>query len=397
MLHGKNVVLGVTGGIAAYKAVELVRLLTKAGATVDVIMTQNATEFVGPITFQTVTGRPVHVGTFKLLETSDISHTSLSERADLFIVAPATANLIGKYAAGIADDLLTTTLLATTAPVLLAPAMNPRMWDHPATVANMQLLTERGVAHIGPEPGEVACKDIGYGRMSEPRDIVETALMLVAPKPLRGRRMVISAGPTRERLDPVRYLSNRSSGKMGFALARAAAMLGARVTLVAGPVNLPTPPDVERVDVESAEEMFEAVREAFDGADVLIMAAAVADFRPAAFRGEKLPKDEVGGPLEMARNADIVATLAAEKGARRVIGFAAETGDAIAKARAKMGRKGLDAIVANDVAAPGIGFDTDDNEVHVLFADGRDAPLPRGPKQELAFSLLEALFAADDD
>ncbi|MDP8225697.1 MAG: bifunctional phosphopantothenoylcysteine decarboxylase/phosphopantothenate--cysteine ligase CoaBC [Candidatus Lernaella stagnicola] len=392
MLSGKNVVVGITGGIAAYKTAMLVRLLTKAGANVDVIMTKNAAHFVGPLTFQTLSGNPVHVDTFKLLDTSDISHTSLADRADLVIVAPVTANLIGKYANGIADDLLTTTLLATVAPVLLAPAMNPKMWNHPAVTENMKTLTARGVAHVGPEPGEVACKDYGYGRMSEPEDILEAALPLLVKPTLAGRKIVISAGPTREPIDPVRYISNRSSGKMGYALARAAHILGADVTLISGPTALPAPPGVHRINVESAEGMLTAVHAAFQQADALIMAAAVSDFRPADPVEEKLPKDQLHDSLKLARNADIVAGLAAEKGKRLVFGFAAETGDADAKAAAKMKRKGLDAIVANDVAAPGIGFDTDENEVQVIFADGRTVALPRRRKEDLAFAILEALF-----
>ncbi len=392
MLSGKNVVLGVTGGIAAYKAVELVRLLTKAGANVDVIMTKNAARFVGPITFQTLAGNPVHIETFKLLDTSDISHTTLADKADLLIVAPATANVIGKYAGGIADDLLTTTLLATPAPVLLAPAMNPKMWAHPALVQNMKTLEGRGVAHLGPEPGEVACKDVGYGRMSEPQAILETALSLLTEPKLKGKKIVISAGPTREPIDPVRFLSNRSSGKMGYALARAAHLMGAEVTLISGPSHLPAPVGVQRINVETAAGMREAVKATFQNTDVLIMAAAVADFRPADPVEEKLPKDKLADAIPLARNADIVAEMAQEKGDRLVVGFAAETGDADAKAVAKMKRKGLDVIVANDVAAPGIGFDTDENEVHVIFADGRIESLPRTTKDELAFSILAMIF-----
>jgi len=391
MLMGKRVVLGVTGGIAAYKAVELLRHLTKAGAEVDVIMTRNATEFVGPLTFQTLSGRPVHVETFRLLETSDISHTSLAERADLVIVAPATANLIGKCAHGIADDLLTTTLLATTAPVLLAPAMNPHMWTHRAVVANMALLHERGAHSVGPEAGEVACKDVGYGRMSEPADILEAALPLVTTPLLAGKRVLVTAGPTREPIDPVRFLSNRSSGKMGYALARAARILGADVTLISGPTSLPRPAGVWRVHVESAAAMLDAVRAAFASADLLVMAAAVADFRPAQPAETKAPKDQLGDTIALELNPDILATIAAGRGDRLVVGFAAETGDADAKAQTKMKRKGVDAIIANDVADAGIGFDANDNEVRVLFADGRIVELPRQSKERLAFAIWETL------
>jgi len=392
MLAGKNVLLGVTGGIAVYKAAELLRLMIKAHATVDVIMTQNAAEFVTPLTFQTLSGRPVHIKTFNLLDSMDISHTSLSERADLIVVAPATANLMGKYANGIADDLLTTTLLATQAPVLLAPAMNPRMWDHPAVRANLKTLQKRGVRFIGPEQGEVACKDEGWGRMSEPADILAAAAALTVEPRLAGKTIVVTAGPTREPLDPVRYLSNRSSGRMGYALARAAALAGAEVTLISGPSALPGPAGVKLVKVETAAQMLAAVKKAFPKADALIMAAAVADFRPAKTSKDKLPKDDVDKAIALTKNPDIIATIAKAKGRKLVVGFAAETGDADAKALAKMKRKKLDAIVANDVSQPGIGFDSDDNEVRILFADGRSEALPRMRKDDLAFAILEKLF-----
>ncbi len=393
MLAGKNVVLGVTGGIAAYKAAELVRLLVKAGAAVDVIMTRNATEFVAPLTFQTLSNRPVHVETFKLLDTSDISHTSLADRADLIIVAPATANLLGKYAHGLADDLLSTTLLATAAPVLLAPAMNPRMWAHPATAANAATLAERGVRFVGPAEGEVACKDIGRGRMSEPAEILEAAFDVLCPKMLAGKKIVVTAGPTREPLDPVRFLSNRSSGRMGYAIARAARLMGADVTLVSGPTTLPPPAGVECRHIETALDLQKAVKAAFAKAQALIMCAAVADFRPSSSAKTKLTKDAYGDGLALVRNPDIVAALAKGKGKKLVIGFAAETGEADAKAAEKLKRKGLDAIVVNDVAEPGIGFESHENEVRVLFANGRSIALPRMPKAELAFEILKVLFA----
>jgi phosphopantothenoylcysteine decarboxylase/phosphopantothenate--cysteine ligase len=393
MLAGKNVVLGVTGGIAAYKAAELVRLLVKEDATVDVIMTRNAAEFIAPLTFQTLSNRVVHVETFKLLVTSDISHTTLADRADLIIVAPATANFIGKFANGVADDMLTTTLLATLAPVLVAPAMNPKMWAHPAVLENVARLAARGVDFIGPEEGEVACKDIGRGRMSEPADILEAAEGVLTPPRLRGKRLVVTAGPTREPLDPVRFISNRSSGRMGYALARAARLMGAEVVLVSGPTALVPPRDVEVMSVETALEMQKAVKSAFAKADALIMAAAVADFRPAAPKDAKAPKDEYGDQLALARNPDIIAGLAKSKGKKLVVGFAAETGEADAKAAAKLKRKGLSAIVVNDVSEPGIGFESEDNEVRILFADGRSLSLARMAKADLAFEILMALFS----
>lgn len=394
MLAGKQVLLGVTGGIAAYKAVELLRLLIKQDAEVDVIMTRSATEFVAPLTFQTLSNRPVHLHTFRLLDKMEISHTSLADRADLVIVAPATANIIGKYAGGVADDLLSTTLLATDAPVLLAPAMNPRMWAHDAVQENVALLQKRGVHFVGPAQGEVACQDEGWGRMAEPAEIIAAAAGLLHEPVLAGKKLVITAGPTREPLDPIRYISNRSSGRMGYALARAASLLGAQVTLVSGPTALAAPADVELHRVETAAEMLPAVKQAFADADALIMAAAVADFRPAQTHSDKLPKSECGDAIALVENPDIIAALAKVKGQKMVVGFAAETGDADAKAAEKMKRKGLDAIVANDVSQPGIGFDAEENEVRILFADGRVEPLPRMRKQELAFAILESLFSA---
>lgn len=392
MLTGKKIILGVTGGIAAYKTPILARLLVKAGADVHAILTKNAAKLVAPLTLQTITGHPVHIETFELLESKDISHTSLSDGADLVIVAPATANFIGKYAGGIADDLLSTTLIASEAPVLLAPAMNPRMWGHPSVKENMKRLEDRGVHRIGPETGEVACHEEGIGRMAEPEMIFEAALPLVAEQWLKEKTILVSAGPTREPLDPVRYLSNRSSGKMGYALARAAHILGAKVTLVSGPTHLPCPVGVKRIQVETAQEMFEAVEESFTDADALIMAAAVADFKPMEKASAKRAKDEVGESIVMLPNPDIVASMAAGKVKRLVIGFAAETGDADKKALKKIQRKGLDAIIANDVSEPGVGFDHDENEVRVIFADGRSVPLSRSSKEKLAFRILETLF-----
>jgi len=392
LLTGKKIILGVTGGIAAYKTPLLARLLVKAGADVHAVLTKNAAKLVAPLTLQTITGHPVHIETFELLESKDISHTSLSDSADLVIVAPATANFIGKYAGGIADDLLSTTLIASEAPVLLAPAMNPRMWNHPSVKENMKRLEDRGVHRIGPESGEVACRDEGIGRMAEPETIFEAALPLVAEQWLSEKTILVSAGPTREPLDPVRYLSNRSSGKMGYALARAAHILGAKVILVSGPTNLPCPVGVKRIQVETAQDMFEAVEEAFTAADALIMAAAVADFKPMEKANAKYSKDEMSESIVMLPNPDIVASMAAGKVKRMVIGFAAETGDADKKAVRKIQRKGLDAIVANDVSEPGIGFDHDENEVRVIFADGRAVPLARQPKEKLAFHILETLF-----
>jgi len=392
MLSGKNVVLGVSGGIAVYKAVEVLRLLVKAGADVHVVMTRNAAEFVAPLTFQTLSNNPVHSDLFELYREREIGHISLADRADLFLVAPATANLIGKVANGIADDLLTTTLMATRAQVLFVPAMNVNMWENPIYRRNQQRLEALGYHFMEPASGSLACGWEGKGKLPDPTEIVATLTGLAAPADLSGETVLVTAGPTREEIDPVRYISNRSSGKMGYCIARAASERGARVILVSGPTNLAPPRGVEFIPVTTALEMHDAVLERFDEATVVIKAAAVADYRPAAPSSAKLKKRDGGGTtIELVENPDILALLGGRKRGQRLIGFAAETGDLIENARQKLEAKNLDMIVANDVTQEGAGFDVDTNVVRLLYRDGRVESLERMSKEAIAHQLLDRL------
>jgi len=402
-LAGRRVVLGVSGGIAAYKAAELCRLLVKAGATVRVVMTDAATQFITPLTMQTLSGAPVARELFDLGSEADIGHIRLADEADLVVVAPATADAIARLAAGMANDLLTAVVLASKAPLLLAPAMNVNMWQNPLTQANLRrLLGPAGdgrVSTVGPDSGELACGWIGAGRLIEPAEIAAAAARLLAPRDLAGRRVVVAAGPTREPIDDVRFLGNRSSGKMGAALAASAAARGAAVTLLAGPGTPVVGGAVTRVDVETAADLEAALAAATPGADAVVMAAAVADFRPRARAAGKLSRRAAGGDLtlELTPVPDLLAGVARarQNGRPFLIGFAAELqgGDALAaRAASKLSEKGCDAIVANDVSAPGIGFDADDNAVMVLFADGARTELPRAAKRMIA-DRLWGLFA----
>jgi phosphopantothenoylcysteine decarboxylase/phosphopantothenate--cysteine ligase len=393
-LGGRTIVVGVTGGIAAYKACELVRLLAQDGATVQVVMTGNAQQFVTPLTLQALSGRPVATDTFSLTQESEIGHIRLADQADAIVIAPATANVLAKMATGLADDLLSTILLATRAPVVVAPAMNVHMWEHPATRANVATLEGRGVRIAGPGSGSLACGWEGAGRLADPAEIVEAIYTVLAGQDLAGERIVVSAGPTREALDPVRYLSNHSSGKMGFALARVARRRGAEVTLVHGPVALTAPPGVVSVPVVTAREMQRALTRAFAGATALVMAAAVADYRPREVSERKLKRREAApGPLHLTENPDIVRGIARAKKHRTVIGFAAETGDGEGEARRKLAEKGLDLIVLNDVTAPGAEFGGDTNVVRLLDRHGADVRLPVLPKDEVAGRILDWLVA----
>ena len=395
-LQGATVVVGVAGGIAAYKAAELVRLLSKAGADVWAVMTRRAQKFVGPLTFQALTGHPVFTDLFSLTQESEIGHIQVADKADLIIVAPATASTIARFAAGLADDALSAVVLATKAPVLLAPSMNVNMWSHPLTQANVRRLMDvAGHRVVGPGDGFLACRWTGPGRLAEPVDIVEAAARVLAPQDLAGRKVVVTAGPTHEPVDPVRYLGNRSSGKMGYALAAAAARRGADVTLISGPVALEAPPGLNVIAVEDARAMHDAVTGAAADADAIVMAAAVADFRPAQTEGKKLKRSEMAYapsiPLEV--NPDILAALGAARrarGGRRplLIGFAAETHDVVAYARAKLASKGCDLVVANDVTEPGAGFAVDTNRVVLVDAAG-DTPVPAGPKAVVAHRILD--------
>jgi len=390
-LCDRRVVLGITGGIAAYKCAELVRRLRDAGAEVRVVMSQAAAEFVAPLTLQALSGHPVRSQLLDPGGEAAMGHIELARWAELVLVAPATAHFLAKLAGGLADDLLSTLCLATAAPLAVAPAMNQQMWANPATADNVARLAGRGVQLLGPASGAQACGEVGPGRMLEPAELVERcAGVFAAGGRLAGRHVLITAGPTREALDPVRYLGNRSSGKMGFAVAAAAAAAGARVTLVAGPVALATPAGVERVDVESAAEMHAAVMARAPACDLFIAAAAVADYRPAAAAEQKIKKDKATLQLALVRNPDILAEVAALPAAPFTLGFAAETDDVLGYAREKLERKGLDMIAANRVGLAGLGFEADDNALHLLWRDG-ERDLGRGPKRQLATLLVEAI------
>jgi phosphopantothenoylcysteine decarboxylase/phosphopantothenate--cysteine ligase len=394
MLQGKCVILGVTGGIAAYKAVELLRLLVKAGVEIHVVMTRSAQEFVTPLTFQTLSGNPVHTELFSLIQEQDIGHISLADRADLVLVAPATANLIGKVANGLADDLLTTTIMATRAKVLFAPAMNSNMWDNPIYQKNQERLETFGYHFIKPVYGDLACGWQGQGKLPDPQEIFNSAQALLGSHALEGKTVLVTAGPTREELDPVRFLSNYSSGKMGYAVACAARNRGAKVLLVSGPVSLPEPWGVETIQVVSAQEMYQAVMARAEQADLIVKAAAVADFRPVVRVGQKAKK---GGSesmtIELQRNPDILAELGKRKGSRILVGFAAETEELLKHAREKLESKNLDMIVANDVTQEGAGFNGDTNIVRFLTADGRLEELPKMTKEAVAEILLDRATA----
>jgi phosphopantothenoylcysteine decarboxylase/phosphopantothenate--cysteine ligase len=369
-LTNRRIVLGITGGIAAYKAAELVRRLRDRGAAVRVVMTKAAQEFITPLTLQALSGNPVHTTLLDPAAEAAMGHIELARWADLILVAPASADFIARLAHGHADDLLTTLCLATPAPIALAPAMNQGMWRDAGTQANVDLLRARQITLWGPADGEQACGDVGPGRMLEADQLAELAAKSFASRILDGKRVLITAGPTREALDPVRYISNHSSGKMGFALAQAAADAGAQVTLIAGPVTLATPEHVERIDVESAQQMFDAVLARVDTSTIFIAAAAVADYRAANIATDKIKKQSEEMTLTLVRNPDIVATVAQRKPKPFTVGFAAETTQVTDYARDKLERKNLDMIVANDVSAPGIGFNSDDNAVSVLWRDG---------------------------
>jgi phosphopantothenoylcysteine decarboxylase / phosphopantothenate---cysteine ligase len=391
VLREKTVVVGVSGGIAAYKAAELIRLLIQAGARVRVMMTRNAREFITPLTLQTLSQNPVATDTFSLTEESEIGHIRLADSADAIVIAPATADLIAKAAAGIADDLVTTVLLATRAKVAFAPAMNVHMYEHPAVVENLARLRARGAVIIEPGEGALACGYEGKGRLADPADIVAELERMLSAQDLAGERMLVTAGPTREAIDPVRFVSNHSSGKMGFAVARAAWRRGAEVRLIAGPSALATPHGVARTDTVTAAELLSATARNLVWCNTLVMAAAVADFRPAEPAARKLKKSAAGLTLKLAPIADELP--AARKGGRIVVGFAAETDHLEANARDKLKRKHLDLIVANDVTLEGAGFAVDTNIVTLLSADGRAESHPRLSKDEVADLILDKVAA----
>ena len=386
--------LGVSGGIGAYKAVEVARLLQKRGHRVQAVMTRTARRFVGPLTFEAITRERVITSQFEPGMNAEIEHIALASDMNLLLVAPATANIIGKFANGIADDFLSALYLASAAPVLLAPAMNTNMWNHPATAANIRTLAGRGVRFVEPGEGYLACGWVGKGRLAEPEAIVEAVERIVnAQASLAGKTVLVTAGPTLEDLDPVRFVGNRSSGRMGYAIAEEAQRRGARVTLIAGPTAIPAPVVSEVVRVRSDAEMHAAVMAAAPSADVVVMAAAVADYAPAA--GAATAKIEKGGPLTITleRTVDILAALGAGRGSASrpvLVGFAAQTGDPVPGARRKLQSKGVDLIVANDVAAPGAGFDVDTNEVTLVSRDATEH-LPLMPKARVAAALLDRI------
>ena len=390
MLTGKTVALGVCGGIAAYKAVDVVSRLVKCGATVHVIMTAAAAQFVTPLTFREISGQPVYTTMWEEPKLWNVEHIALARRADLFVIAPATANMIGKIANGIADDFLSTTVMATTAPVLLVPAMNTEMYLSAATQTNLKTLADRGFHLMTPESGPLACGTAGIGRLPEPSAIVERiAAHFSAGKSLQGVRLLVTAGGTREAIDPVRYIGNRSSGKMGYAIAAVAAERGAEVILVSGPVSLAAPTGVTRVSVESALEMRDAVLAAFSTVDIVIKAAAVADYRPDVVAEQKIKKQSSNMTVNLIKNPDILAELGSSKSSQFLVGFAAETQDLAKNATEKLRRKNLDMLVANDVTQAGAGFESETNIVKVFYQDGVSEELPQMSKRELAAVLLD--------
>ncbi|RNC64957.1 MAG: bifunctional phosphopantothenoylcysteine decarboxylase/phosphopantothenate--cysteine ligase CoaBC [Desulfuromonadales bacterium] len=391
MLSGKQIVLGVSGGIAVYKAVELVRLLTKAGADVHVIMTRSAMEFVTPLTFQTLTSNPVHTELFNLIAEREIGHIALADRADLFIVAPATANVIGKIAGGIADDMLTTTIMATKAPVLIAPAMNVNMYTNSLYRENEEKLRCHGYLFVAPAKGMLACGWEGEGKLQAPEVILEEAICALTHRDLTGERFLVTAGPTLEEIDPVRYVSNHSSGKMGYAIARAARRRGAEVVLVAGPTCLDDPWGIETVRVTSALEMRDAVLARVPGSTVIVKAAAVADYRPKARATGKIKKSTEAMTIDLERNPDILSEIGTVKGDRTLVGFAAETGELVENARKKLTGKNVDLLVANDISLEGAGFHGDTNIAKLLHRDGRIEDLPLMGKERMANIILDRI------
>ena len=394
-----RITLGVTGGVAAYKAAELVRRLQQEGHSVCVVMTRAAREFLTPLTFAALSGQKVITDLFgdssgggANLE-SAIEHIAVAQRTDLLLVAPATADIIAKFARGVADDFLTTLYLACTAPVVIAPAMNVNMWNHAATQENVGTLRARSVKIVEPEEGYLACGMTGPGRLAGLEDILGAVHEATkALRDLEGETVLVSAGPTREDLDPVRYITNRSSGKMGYAVAEAAAKRGAKVILISGPVILETPAGVERVDVRTAEEMRRAVGERFSEASIAVLAAAVSDYRPAELRAEKIKKSNTPLAISLEPTTDILAEVATRKGQKIVVGFAAETDQVAENARKKLVSKNADLMVANDVTAEGAGFDSDTNVVTLFSRDGRDLALPKMPKSEVAQRVLDEVL-----
>ena len=397
MLKGKSVVLGVTGGIAVYKAVDIVSRLRKKGAEVNVIMTKNAQKFVSPVTFQALANNPVVTDMFDEPKTWDTEHIALAQKADVFLIAPATANIIGKMISGIADDMLSTTVMATKAPVVVAPAMNTNMYLNPVVQRNIESLKELGVEFIDPASGRLACGDIGVGKLAAPEDIVAyVEHVLLRSDSLKGKKVLVTAGPTVERIDPVRYITNRSSGKMGYAIARHAAHMGADVTLVSGPTSMDAPVGVNRISVDSAESMNEAA-EAHADADIIIAAAAVADYRPAEIADKKIKKSDDDLSIPLVRTPDVLLGLGSQKrDGQFLVGFAAETNDVKANAIKKIEKKNLDMIVANDVSQAGAGFQGDTNVIQIIERSGAVHDFDMMTKDEAAVEIHNAVVRLMD-
>lgn len=385
------ILLGITGGIAAYKAIELARLFIRERYQVQVVMTPAAVRFVTPLTLKTLTRRPVLIDLFAGNRPDKVEHVDLASRAQVMVVAPATANTLGKFSAGIADNLLTTLFMALKCPAVLVPSMNDQMYHSPAVQHNLQLLRSRGYHLMEPGSGELACGAVGQGRMPEPADIYNFTRHIISKKDFLGIKVLVTAGPTREPLDPVRFLSNPSTGLMGYSLARAFAERGAEVSLISGPANLPCPLGVDLVPVVTAEEMLKAVMERYQDCQVVVKAAAVSDFRPLSAAPEKIKKEAAGLTLQMAPNPDILKKLGEQKGNRILVGFAAETGQPVEKARLKLAQKNLDLIVANDLTVQGAGFASITNQVAIIDASGKVEELPLMDKQALAHLILDRI------
>ncbi|AGA70161.1 phosphopantothenoylcysteine decarboxylase/phosphopantothenate--cysteine ligase [Desulfitobacterium dichloroeliminans LMG P-21439] len=392
MLRDKKILVGVTGGIAAYKAADVISRLRKQGAAVYVAMTKGATEFIAPLTLRTLSANPVYVEMFEEPKVWNVEHIALAEAVDAVLVAPATANILAKMAAGIADDFLSTVLLATRAPIFVAPAMNHNMYHHPSTQENLQKLQQHSVRILGPATGFQACGTSGDGRMSEPQELVEALQGFFAvSRLLAGKKALVTAGGTQEPLDPVRYLGNRSSGKMGFAVAEALREAGAQTILISAPTELSTPYGVRRIPIMTAQEMYDAVMSEFTDVDIVVKAAAVADYRPKASAEQKIKKDGTSRTLELVPNPDILAELGEKKEQQFLVGFAAETEKLYEHAQAKMQRKNVDMLVANDVTQPGAGFGSPTNIVSFLFPEGTRIDLPQMKKLEVARRLVQEI------
>jgi len=391
MVAGKRVLLGVTGSIAAYKAVDILRRLTDQGAEVRVVMTKNATRFISPLTFEALSGKPVLCDEFQDWEKDSIGHIDVAANQDLALIAPATANVIGKVAAGIADDALTTTLMAVECPVVMAPAMNDRMYRNPVLQKNIQFLKEQGVRFIEPETGPLACGTAGQGRLADPASIIREISSMFLPQDLAGITILVTAGPTREPIDKVRFISNPSSGKMGYALAAAARDRGAAVVLISGPSHLPSPSGMKVIRVLTADDMYRAVMEHVEAAQVIIMAAAVSDFRPAVSTDHKIKKHEAPTILQLEPTRDILLELGKTAGKRLLVGFAAETDNVHQNAIKKLTEKKLDMIVANDLVKAGAGFETDTNSVTIIDRTGKSEELPVMHKSEIAAHILDKI------